>query len=381
MSSYATITAHRQMHLDKVRNRAYARALAKVVGPGTTVMDLGAGLGVHGLNAARMGAGKVYLVEPEAAIELARTVAKENQFSNVECLAQRVEDTEIDKAVDVMISVFTGNFLLTEDLLPSLFHARDKFLAKGGCLLPDRACMEVVPVSMPDYYKKHIDVWREYPAFCRENELPELDYSAARPFAANSLYYDSAENFKAVQLAHPADLKEIDFYTATSAACDEKLDVKITTAGECHGWLGWFRIRLGDEWLGTGPDDDATHWSQVFMPLESPLKLAVGDRLTLHLKRPEFGEWTWTTQHGEHRQRQSTFLSQPLSHQRVMKASNKYEASLSKRGDAARWLLGEMEGKASTAELASRLYAREPTLFTGEEEALRFVKDLVGRFC
>ena len=42
---------------DKVRNEAYARALGKVVGPQTTVIDLGAGLGVHGLNAACLGAG------------------------------------------------------------------------------------------------------------------------------------------------------------------------------------------------------------------------------------------------------------------------------------------------------------------------------------
>ncbi|MBE9538214.1 MAG: methyltransferase domain-containing protein [Proteobacteria bacterium] len=380
MSSYAAITAHRQMHLDKVRNRAYARALAKIIGPETTVMDLGAGLGVHGLNAARMGAGKVYLVEPEAAIELARTVAAGNQLENVECLQQRVEDIVLDTPIDVMISVFTGNFLLTEDLLPSLFHARDKFLAQGGRLIPDRACMEVVPVSMPDYYKKHIDVWREYPAFCRENELPELDYTPARPFAANSLYYDSAESFNAVQLSQPADLKEIDFYTATSAACDEKLDVQITTAGECHGWLGWFRIRLGDEWLGTGPDDDATHWSQVFMPLEAPLKLAEGDTLTFHLKRPEFGEWTWATQHGEQRQRQSTFLSQPLSPQSVMKASEKYCPSLSQRGEAALWVLEQMKGQAPVAELASRLHARNSTLFAGEAEALEFVKKLTERY-
>lgn len=381
MSSYAAITAHRQMHFDKVRNKAYARALRKVVGSETTVMDLGAGLGVHGLNAARMGAAKVYLVEPESVVEVARKVAADNQLENVECLQQRVEDVELDTTVDVMVSVFTGNFLLTEDLLPSLFRARDKFLAPGGKLLPDRACMEVVPVSVPDYYRKHIDIWSGYREFCEESELPVLDYSQARPFAANSLYYDSADNFKAQQLARAADIKEIDFYSATSAACDEKLEVKVTREGECHGWLGWFRIRLGAEWLGTGPEDTATHWSQVFMPLETPLSLSVGDILGFHLKRPEFGEWTWATKHGEHHQRQSTFLSEPISSQRVFKSSDKYQASRSKRGEAVRWLLGEMEGKASTAELASRLHARYTSLFTEEADALRFVKDLVRRYC
>ena len=68
--SYSDVVGHRSMLFDSTRNRAYARALEKVITPDTTVMDLGAGLGVHGLFAARLGAKKVYLVEPTAVIEM-----------------------------------------------------------------------------------------------------------------------------------------------------------------------------------------------------------------------------------------------------------------------------------------------------------------------
>ena len=43
---------------------AHLNALAEVVGPDTVVIDLGAGTGVLGLIAARLGAKRVYLVEP-----------------------------------------------------------------------------------------------------------------------------------------------------------------------------------------------------------------------------------------------------------------------------------------------------------------------------
>ena len=67
--SYTQVTAHRHMVFDARRNAAYVRALEKLVTPDTVVLDLGAGLGVLGLYAARLGAKKVYLVEPEPVIE------------------------------------------------------------------------------------------------------------------------------------------------------------------------------------------------------------------------------------------------------------------------------------------------------------------------
>ena len=71
------------MVFDGLRNRAYARALAKIVGPDTTVMDLGAGLGMHGLIAARQGARSVHLVEPAPVLDVTRKIAANNDLDNV----------------------------------------------------------------------------------------------------------------------------------------------------------------------------------------------------------------------------------------------------------------------------------------------------------
>ena len=215
------------MVIDGTRNAAYCRALEKVITPDTVVMDLGAGLGILGLMAARLGAGKVYLVEPTAALEVARHAAADNGFSTVECIRATAEKLQLNARVDVIVSVFTGNFLLEEDLLPSLFYARDHYLAPGGHLIPDRGRMEVVPVSAPDYYEKHIDSWARFPEHCRQEGLPEIDYSAVRPYAANSMAYDSAENIQAERLAAPAPLLELDFNTAQKAECDADIEVLI----------------------------------------------------------------------------------------------------------------------------------------------------------
>jgi predicted RNA methylase len=368
------------MVFDGYRNATYFRALKKVITPDTTVMDLGAGLGVHGLNAAKLGAARVLLVEPANVIEIAREIAADNQLGNVECFPSRVEEMELDEKVDVIVSAFTGNFLLTEDLLPSLFHARDKYLAPGGKLIPDRARMKVVPVSVPDYYRKHIDRWSTYAEHAQEHGNPELDYQAVRAYAVNTMYYDTRKKFDATPLAAPAELMELDFTTATSASCDSKVEIEVEHDGTCHGWLGWFDMRLGDEWLSTSGEPGPTHWSPVFLPLEQPIEVKAGEQLGFALKRPEFGEWTWTTQQAENRQRQSTFLSQPLLQDRMRKASEDYQPRLNQRGEAAQWLLGQMRGEVNVTQLAIGLYELYPTTFYSNEEALGFVKDLVDNY-
>jgi len=275
--------------------------------------------------------------------------------------------------------VFTGNFLLSEDLLPSLFYARDHFLAPGGRLIPARGRMEVVPVCAPDYYQEHVQAWAEYPAHCARHALPPVDYRRAGVCAANYLFCDWADKFAAEHLTKPATLMELDFNTATRAECDHGLDIIIERDGTCHGWVGWFQMRLVDEWLSTDGLACKTHWSQVFMPLAKPIAVQRGDVIAFHLKRPECGEWTWDTTHQGKRQRQSTFLSEVTTPASLQKNSEHYQPALNDKGRAAAWLLGRMTGSVTVGVLAGELLAEFPGLFPDHKHALQFVQSLSGR--
>ena len=380
MGTYSGVESHRSMNFDGIRNPAYKRAIEAAVRSNSVVLDLGAGLGLLGFIAAKAGARKVYLVDPEPVIEVTRKVAEANGLGNVKCIQATAETLELPDKVDIIVSVFTGNFLLTEDLLPSLFYARDHFLAPGGQLIPDRGRMMVAPVSVPNYYQEHVGNWSLAQAPIQGVESYGLDYAAARPYTTNSLFYDSTGNFKAQLLADPVCLMEMDFMTATKAECDSAVELTAEESGECHGWLGWFDMRLGQEWLSTGPDADSTHWRHVFMPLERPIIVKAGQLLNFSLKRPEYGEWTWTTSFDGQRQRQSTFLSEPLTPEILLKKSDGFHPNLNERGRAAQIALSRFDGTESTGELADALLLNFGDAFTSREDALRFVKSLVNKY-
>ena len=53
--------------------------------------------------------------------------------------------------VDIIISEWMGYFLLYESMLDSVLWARDKYLSKGGKMLPDRAQIYVAAIEDEQY--------------------------------------------------------------------------------------------------------------------------------------------------------------------------------------------------------------------------------------
>ena len=361
------------MVFDKLRNDYYSRAIAAVVDQNSSVLDLGAGLGIHGLIAARCGARHVYLVDPADVVDIARQVAIDNGFGNrVTCIRKTIEAASLPEKVDLISSVFTGNFLYTEDLLPSLFYARDQYLKPGGAMIPDRARTFVMPVSEPKYYQDKINVWSD--------NYQGLDYSSAKVYSSNTLYYEYDKDIDFQSLSAPTQLNELDFMTATTTDVDTEITLLAAKDGLCHGWLGWFDMRLGDEWLSTAPGAADTHWCVVFMPLNEPVSLVAGEELGFRLTRMEHGDWTWRMSYRGITQKQSTYLSQPLELASFKRKSDDYHPELNKEGEAIGFIFNKMDSKHSMVQLIKMVEGQFPDLFKKHTDASRFVRSLAKRY-
>src|SRR5262245_27795341 len=104
-----TLWHYRRMLDDPVRVDAYARALRAQVRPDDVVLDLGCGVGVFAVLAARLGARMVYGVEPNPAVSLAPEVARENAVdSRVRFLRGLVEDVDLDPAPTLLVGDVRG---------------------------------------------------------------------------------------------------------------------------------------------------------------------------------------------------------------------------------------------------------------------------------
>lgn len=370
---YGYLSGHRSMALDERRNTAYQRALAKVVGPETVVLDLGAGVGVHGLLAARLGAKRVYLVEPQDVGLVGRELAKANGVAErIELLQGKIEDVDVPERVDVITAAFTGNFLLEEDLLPSLFWARDRFLKPAGELVPNEAVMEAVPVSASELHEHQIASWSK-PSL-------GLDLSSARRYAGNAIYYDRDRLEHARYLSEPMDLLSLDLMTASSTECRAEATYTIEEPGVCHGWAGWFRMRLGPEWLSTSPHEPPVHWSPAFLPVDPPIEVEKGDQLRFRLVRPPFGPWSWFVESGQDEQRHSTLFAAPLPAAALSKMSPHYRPGINKEGEAARFVLSQVDGDRSLQDLAGELSEQFPAMFADAGEYLSFVRKVVKQY-
>src|SRR5690606_13053870 len=125
----------------------------------------------------------------------------------------------------IIASVSTANLLFSEDLLPSLFLARDRYLKPGGRLLPDLAQLCVAPIMHPDLHARHIAGW----------SAPQLalDFSAARPFAGHEIIWPERGSSHGLRLTEDVVLVTVDLAGATHADCDASASVEVQEAGEC----------------------------------------------------------------------------------------------------------------------------------------------------
>ena len=297
-----------QMLADRPRMEAYTAALRRVVKPDSVVMDLGCGPGVFALLACKLGARRVYAVEPENIVGLAREAAAANGFSDrIEFFEKLSTEITLPEPATIIISDLRGVLPWFEQNVSSIIDARERLLAPGGVLIPLRDVLWASVVEAPEQYDEIVGPWRD---------RFDLDLAAGRRLVTNTW---RKSRIKPEQLlTDPVCWATLDYYEVNSNEVCAEISWQATRNGTAHGAAVWFDSELAEGIrFSNHPAAPEMIYGIGFFPFSQPVEVREGERITLRLAADLVSDgyvWRWDTEVlGKASFKQSTFFGVPLS--------------------------------------------------------------------
>jgi len=374
------LRAYGEMISDAGRFDAYANAIARAVRPGDVVLEIGCGPGVFALLARRAGAARVYAIESDDVVHLAKQLATANGLAEgIKFLQSDSRRTELPERVNVIVSDIRGTLPLFEHAIPSMEDARRRFLAPGGILIPQRDTLKAALAEADVYYSSLTSPWG--------GSLQGLDLSSSLSVILNEKH---TVIFKREQLlSEPQNWCVLDYAAGVQKQAAANLSFRVVRPGVAHGLCLWFETQLFEDiGYSSGPDGASTIYGQAFLPWLEPVNVVEGQEIQVELHADLVGDdyvWRWNTRidipgsKARHFQ-QSTFQGANFAPHSLHRRAAGFVPALSETGEADRWLLQAMDGKASLQEIAQEAAKLFPKLFSGWDEAFRRAAELSGKY-
>jgi len=305
-----------QMLADTPRMDAYTEALRRAVRPDSVVMDVGCGAGVFAVLACKLGARRVYAVEPENVIGLAREIAAANGCADrIEFFDKLSTEITLPEPATIIISDLRGVLPWFEQHIPSIIDARTRLLARGGVLIPCRDILWAALVEAPAQYAELVGPWQE-------NKFG-VELSAGRRLITNNWRktHIEPEQF----LAQPVCWTTIDYYEVESSDIHAQVSWQAGRNGTAHGVAVWFDSELVDGIrLSNHPAAPKMIYGVGLFPFAEPVEVKEGERIELRLGADLVQDgyvWRWETDFPSASFKQSTFYGVPLSTAQLRKSA------------------------------------------------------------
>ncbi|MBP9718662.1 50S ribosomal protein L11 methyltransferase [Candidatus Gracilibacteria bacterium] len=268
------IELQQKLLADHGRNDAFYKALQSTIKKGiSTVSDIGSGTGFLSFLASQLGAKKCYLYEAdEDILALSKKLALKNKITNCVLMHGYSDEVKDPTRTDIVISETLGNYALEEHII-EIFQDAQRFLKKGGHMIPAQVQQFVAPVTAPRIHDE-ITAW--------DHVGYKLDFSPAKEAALNNMY---VYRITADELnGTPQCWDTIDLTANPSSKRAGNAEWSYEKPTTVYGFCIWWTAHLTkDILLTTDPHHTSTHWDQIYLPLMTPLTLAADETCSLKL--------------------------------------------------------------------------------------------------
>jgi len=347
------------------------------------VADIGTGTGIFAMLACRFGARRVYAIEPDDAIQVARELAAANGFGDrIEFLQEISTKVELPERADVIISDLRGVLPLYERHVLSIADARNRILAPGGRLIPQRDTMWMAVTQTPDLHRKVSRPWGE--------DTRGLDLDWARRLVTNTW---SKRHLKPDQLLlAPKIWATLDYATVTDPDVHGEIAWTVERPGVMDGVIAWFDTILA-EGIGfsNAPGEPELIYGNAYFPLPEAVPLDIGDHVTVALHADLVRDnyvWRWSTkvltkakpEKIKANFHQSTLAGTPLSLNDLRRRADSHVARLSEDGVVAQAILARMARGMRNDEISREVALQFPHRFRTWQDALTEVGEMATKY-
>lgn len=375
------VLSYGSMIADTGRIEAYARALERLVAPGSVVLDLGTGSGIMALLACRAGASKVYAVEPSDVIQLAREIAVANGYGDrIEFVQALSANLELPRRVDGIVSDVRGTLPLFQNSLVTLMDARNRLLTPEGWIVAGLDSLWAALVSSAELEARFCTAWQTGVGF---------DFAPASARATN---HWCRATIQADDLAvEPRCWATLDYKRVQTPNVRGEACWVAASRAVIHGVAVWFDTETaqGIE-LSNSPSSERHIYTQAFFPWPKATEIAGGDDVRIRLRadfvRDEY-VWSWEARISDGRSgrlkteyRQSSFGAFPMSPDRLRRRAHEFVPGLNEDARVDRRVLELMDEHLTLGEIGRRLLEEFPGRFKDWHAALTRAADLSERY-
>ncbi len=371
------IKYYRDLLKQRPRIEAFQRAIAAVVTPGDRVLEIGAGLGTFAFFAADAGAARVWAIDGDPIVHVAKAVAAWNGYADrAEFIRGWIPSVELPERADVVIF---------EDFPPRLLDARtfrllrwvhQRYVSAEVRAVPAAARFYAAPVSSRR-------MWEDVGPFDADDTAYGIDWSPSRDYQSN-LPINTRLGHEDLA-ADPMCLGTVRFDSPPSI---EDLvghaEWTLRTGCTVHGIAYWFDLELGGgEQLSNRPGVTPGSWGHLtpgswghlFLPLEEPVDMPSEEILTLALRPHPLpdgcpGWLSWDVTAGGITRRGYELASVPASVADFEAASPDFVPELDLAGHLEAQVLQLTDGTRSVRDIAEAIVRVRPDLAQAEAERL-----------